>query len=356
MADFDLNFDDLGITPQEKALEPRELKERVDALSKKRAIKKLIRQLQSGDKNERMTAAWELAFIKDSLVVKALLHSLNEEKDLDVRDEMISALGHLSDEEAVKGLIEILSSEENEHLRRKSAWALSRMGRSEKALSALEASLLSDETEEVRVEAAWAIGSLKNPGAQSTLVDVLLADESKKVRKMTVWALGEVGNKEIVEYLERSLESDHEEEVRKEVAWILGKKKLKESLPVLREALRRESDAEAQRMIIWAMGKLDDEAVAVDLERVFTEDHFSEEAQIEAAWVLGKNRQKAGAGMLVRLLRISTPKVKEVALWALGKIGDRKVLPNLQRYYTHESDKLLKDEASWVINEIKSGS
>jgi len=356
MADFELSFDDLGITPEEKSLEPKEPVDRIDALSQKKVISRTVKDLRSGSKNERMSAAWELSHIKEKSVVKALLESLEEEDDFDVLDEIISALGHLADEGAVKSLIKVLSNEENDHLRRKTAWALSRMEKSEKALRALEASLLSDEDENVRAEAAWAIGSLKNPGAMGTLVDVLLADQSKKVRKMVVWALGEVGEKEIVEYLEKCLESDQEEEVRREAAWILGRKRIISALPVLREALRREQNTEVQRMIIWAMGRLPEGEIAKDLEKVLIDDCFELPVKIEAVWVLGKNRQKQAAGMLVRLLHVSEPKLKEIILWALGKMGEKRVIPKLQKYYTWEKDKLLKDEATWVMNEIKSSS
>lgn len=357
MSDFGLNFDDLGLTPDEKGLEPEEKKDKIDSLSHKKAVKDLIRDLRLGKKADKLTAAWQLSRVEgDSSVVSSLVKELHHARDEDILSEIISALGHLADESSIKALAEVLSSSLNNRLRRKAAWALSNMKKSDKALGALEATMLSDSSPEVRVEAAWGIGSLGNPKATGSLVDVLIADQSKPVRKMAVWALGEVGDKEVIEFLQRALEGDPDPDVRREAAWELGKKKLKEAKTALAKALYLEHDKDVVRMIIWALSKMEDETIVKDFEVVLEEEHYGLEAQKEAAYILGRMKIKNAAPVLLRFYKKAKSSVKEVILWSLGKIADYDSVEALRKFYAQEKNKDLKDEITWVINEIKAAN
>lgn len=357
MSDFGLNFDDLGLTPDEKGLEPEEKKDRIDSLSHKKAVNDLMRDLRLGKKGDKLAAAWQLAKIKgDPQAVKSLVKELQHLRDEDVLLEIISALGHLADESSIKALVSILSSSQNNHLRRKAAWAISNMKQSDRALGALEATMLADSSPEVRVEAAWGIGNLKNPKAIGSLVDVLIADQSRPVRKMAVWALGEVGEKEVIEFLERSLEGDPDPEVRREAAWVLGKKKIMESRKALGQALKLEHDKEVIRMIIWALGKMEDETIADDFAVVLDEEHYGLEAKKEAAYILGRLKIKPAAPLLLNHYKNAHKSVKEVILWSLGKIADFDSIAKLRGFYNREKDKELKDEITWVVNEIKAAN
>ena len=357
MSDFGLNFDDLGLLPDEKGLEPEEKKDKIDSLSHQKAVKDLIRKLRLGKKGDKLSVVWQLSKIKDEpQVINSLVKELHHLRDEDVLLEIISALGHLSDEDSIKALVGILSSSLNTQLRRKAAWAISNMKKSDKALGALEATMLSDSSPEVRVEAAWGIGNLKNPKAIGSLVDVLIADQSRPVRKMAVWALAEVGEKEVVEFIERALEGDPDLDVRREAAWVLGKKKIKEAKIILAKALYLEHDKEVIRMIIWALGKMEDETIVKDFEVVFKEDHFGLEAKKEAAYVLGRLKIKTAAPLLINHYQKSHKTLKEVILWALGKIADYDSISKLRGFYSREKDKELKDEITWVVNEIKAAN
>lgn len=357
ISDFGLNFDDLGLTPDEKGLEPEKKADKIDSLSHKRAVRELLKTLKTGKKADRMSAAWQLSRVKgDPLIIRGLVNAVGHQRDEDVLHEIISALGHLADESSIMALVSVLANNRKPYLRRKTAWALSNMKKSDKALGALEAAMLSDAEDVVRVEAAWGLGNLGNPKAIGSLVDVLVADQSRQVRKMAVWSLGEVGNKEVVEFLERTLSSDPDPEVRREAAWVLGKKKLSESKIALSKSLRLEHEKEVIRMIIWALSKMEDENISKDMKVVFEEDHFGLEAQKEAAYVLGRTKNKKGAPIIVDQLPKMKKSVKEVMLWALGKIGDEDSVRVLRRLYRKEKNKEIKDEMTWVINEIKASN
>jgi len=357
MSDFGLNFDDLGLTPDEKGLEPDKAKDKIDSLSHKKAVKDLIRDLRLGKKGDKLACAWQLSKVEnDPQVINSLVKELHHSRDEDVLSEIISALGHLADESSIKALVEVLSSSSDTHLRRKAAWALSNMKKSDKALGALEATMLSDSSPEVRVEAAWGIGNLENPKATGSLVDVLIADQSRPVRKMAVWALGEVGDKEVIEFLERALEGDPDPDVRREAAWVLGKKKLAEARTALSKALYLEHDKDVIRMIIWALSKMNDETIVKDFEVVFDEDHYGLEAQKEAAYILGRLKIKEASPLLLNKYKSSNKTVKEVMLWSLGKIADYDSISKLRGFYNREKDKELKDEITWVVNEIKAAN
>jgi len=107
---------------------------------------------ETGKKADRMSAAWQLSHIKrDPLITRGLVNALAGGRDEDVLHEIISALGHLADETSIAALVSVLANNKNPQLRRKSAWALSNMKKSDKALGALEAAMLSDSDDIVHV-------------------------------------------------------------------------------------------------------------------------------------------------------------------------------------------------------------
>ncbi len=263
MTDFSNNLDDLGLTPDEKSLEPADEKDELDSLSKEDALASLKKVIMgSRKKNERLTAAWELGKTGESRAVKILLEAARSESDQDVLDEMISALGWLKSNKAVEFLVEVLTKNDSDHLRRKAAWALSHISDSQTAIQHLQKALKDDEEESVREEAAWALGELEDPEAEAPLIDTILTDQSAKVRKMAVWALGQIKGEKTEQYLREALEGDISEDVRREAAWVIGRKKLEDSKDFLAQILRREEGEESLRLILWALAQIGGEKEA----------------------------------------------------------------------------------------------
>ena len=109
-------------------------------------------------------------------------------------------------------------------------------------------------------------------------------------------------------------------------------------------------------MIIWALSKLEDEERIKDFEAVISEEHFGPEAKKEATYILGRQKIKDSAPLLLHHYKNSAKPLKEVMLWALGKMADYNSISKLRSFYTSEKDKELKDEITWVINEIKAAN
>ncbi len=238
MADFSDNLSDLGLTPDEKSLEPGKEVDKIDSLSKDNALVSLKKRLLgSKNKNDRLSAAWELGKTEEREATKILLEAAKSETDIDVKDEIISALGWLGDQESATFLVGLMAKDDNSHIRRKAAWALSHIQDSKTATDSLVKVLLEDEDQSVRQEAAWSLGELGCLEAESSLADVVLTDESAKVRKMSVWALGQIKGEKTLELLLEALEADMSEEVRREAAWVWGREKIEESREKLAKML-----------------------------------------------------------------------------------------------------------------------
>jgi len=171
MVDFSDNLDDLGLLPEEKSLEPKEREDQLDSLSKEDALsrlKKII--LGSANKNDRLSAAWQLGKSGEKRAAIILLAAAKSEADEDVKSEIISALGWLKDPRAIEFLTQTLVREKNRHLRRKSAWALSNISDSQSVIKHLSKTLIVDSDERVRKEEAWSLGELGNTAAEKTLI------------------------------------------------------------------------------------------------------------------------------------------------------------------------------------------
>lgn len=147
----------------------------------------------------RYVAAWALGDIGDAAAVPALLAALNDENS-EVRRYATRALIKLN-RLAVPPLLEYLAEAEGEG----AAGAIRAVGdiADKRALDAL---LLQAEGEH-RAEAFLALGKLRDPKAESALI-AGLADPDSQVRMNAAMALGPLGGPASAEALSKTLEDD----------------------------------------------------------------------------------------------------------------------------------------------------
>ncbi len=163
------------------------------------AIPAISEVLANKTLERRYVAAWALGDIGDAAAVPALLAALNDENS-EVRRYATRALIKLN-RLAVPPLLEYLADAEGEG----AAAAIRAVGdiADKRALDAL---LLQAEGEH-RAEAFLALGKLRDPKAESALI-AGLADPDSRVRMNAAMALGPLGGPASAEALSKTLEDD----------------------------------------------------------------------------------------------------------------------------------------------------
>jgi len=152
----------------------------------------LVTQLSSENPKERRWAARDLADYKEAS--SYLVEQLMKEKDIAVREIIISSLLAIGDEIAIAGLINCLKSDDA-HLRNSAIEALKQV--SEKVSPYIE-KLLQDREPDVRIFAVNILESLRHPNVVKWLIEVIEKDENVNVCATALDLLAEVGTEEAI--------------------------------------------------------------------------------------------------------------------------------------------------------------
>ncbi len=178
-----------------------------------------------------------------------------------------------------------------------------------------------------------------------------LSDPNAEVRRGAAFALGKCGSVEAVPSLVRALE-DREAPVRDAVAYALGEiaaERKDPALwtaagPALRKMLAEDTDAGARRSAACAVGQFGPDAAPARPELEQALDHADARVRQNAAWALGRLKDKAGTSgveRLARALRDEDAVVRRDAAAALSEVGSptaRPALPALIACLAHEKE------------------
>ncbi|SEP79459.1 HEAT repeat-containing protein [Ectothiorhodospira magna] len=157
--------------------------ERQDA----RNLETLLQTLLDEDPSKRRWAARDLA--EHPAATGALVSRLRRETDATVLQVIVTALGCLANDEAIRGLIDCLYSE-NAMLRNTAIEVLKELP---DPVAPHMGELLHDADPDVRIFAVNVLESLRHPQVEAWLVEVILKDEHINVCATAVDLLGEVG-------------------------------------------------------------------------------------------------------------------------------------------------------------------
>lgn len=162
-----------------------------------RTFENLKEQLSSEVATERRWAARDLAQYNEAS--KILLERLEKEKDISVREVILSSLLAIKDDITVKGLIELLKSEDA-HLRNQVIETLKEMP--EEVSPHIE-KLLNSEEPDLRIFAINIIESLRHPKVLKWLKQVIENDDNVNVCSTALDLISEVGTEEFISSIER---------------------------------------------------------------------------------------------------------------------------------------------------------
>lgn len=148
-----------------------------------------IRQdLLDDDATKRRWAARDIVSCPGATLM--LLDQLDDEKDMSVRQIILSSLTQIGDTDAVEGLVSCLRSEDA-GLRNEAIEAMKHLP---KEVAPIMATLLNDPDPDVRIFAVNILESLCHPDVEQWLIDVIRDDEHVNVCATAVDLLGEVGS------------------------------------------------------------------------------------------------------------------------------------------------------------------
>jgi len=158
----------------------------------RRDFENLIQQLSSNIPSERRWAARDLANYSDAS--RYLLDHLDNEKNISVREVIISSLLKIRDEIAINGLIDYLKSDDA-HLRNSAIEALKQIP---DEVSPYIDKLIHDSEPDVRIFTINILESLRHPNVIKWLVEVIEKDQNLNVCATALDLLAEVGTEETI--------------------------------------------------------------------------------------------------------------------------------------------------------------
>jgi HEAT repeat protein len=255
-------------------------------------LKTLLEALDK-DYNTREEACKTLREAGDP-VIQRLLAVLKGEKDdenIDLADA-ITGLGWLGDLRALEPLLTLIRNSDNILLGEKAAWALLSI-RSQEAVQPLVRAL-NDENATVRAAAAWALAGIKSSESVEPLISAL-SDSDGKVRENAAFTLATIADPRTAPLLVALFEDETVSKNIKDSIHLGLAQMGKPALEPLVEALKSSDDS----------------------------------TRYHAATTLGMIASKEVVEAVIPLLNDPNEQVMIQAVWALGKIGDRRALAPL---------------------------
>jgi len=270
-------------------------------LPRRYTVLPLLRLLQNKHPQVKQNAVWTLGFCGDESTA-AYLHSLLNDKNVEVRRETVLALKRLGATQSVPILIETLRTE-------KDSW--------------------------VKYDIARALGMPGNQSAVYALINALMKEKNWYVKSACIEALGHIGSDKAMNILFNILITDAGEDAgwsRTKAAWALaaiGEK----SIPLLTNALR-DNEESTRRRAGWALIKIGNPSVKLLISSLREINKFTRERVAQTLGWIGDER---AVNSLLWALKDEEPSVVSAAAWALGRIGSPSSLSELQSLVNNEN-------------------
>ncbi len=285
-------------------------------------VDELIRQLQSGNRDERRKAAIELGKLGDPKALPALLETLN--KDDETRDAVVAAIGQIGDLNAIQHLLDAYERRPDLFARRifdAISEILDRTSPDDnknrdvysRVVDRLIQIVQDDSaTEDVRIAATEALGKTRDLRATQALIQ-RLEDPSVKhsARAEAAIALGQIGDISVVPALLKTLDDsgkDTEDDPFELFPVDLGEA----VIDAIGEILSRTSPHKNNNREIYSR-------VVDRLIQVLQNDSATEYARTAAAEVLGKTHDPKAVPALVDALHDNSELIRTAARESLQR-------------------------------------
>jgi HEAT repeat protein len=296
----------------------------------------------------------------NSLSKKALdvlIQALKEEENPIVRANIVLALGKYKNRTALGSLKEAFKNDESFDVRNVSGLALGIMG-DEAAVGDLKEILLDEGDQKSqmisRAYAALSLGYIKTDASISALKEVLKPERKahKEIQCSAVISLGNLEDKSLIPFLGSILnDSARDEHVRAYAALALGRIKDSSALPELRKALSS-NESSIRSSIVIAMGMIASPQAKNDLVNIIAKDK-STEVQAFAAISLAQLGDSSVCSTLATLSKKADFNIEGMGVLALGILGDKSSVPELQKIVIKKTRPLSRGAAILALAFLK---
>ena len=312
------------------------------------ALPALESVLRTGAYNQRVAAVEAIGHIEDQRAVRPLLDALNTEEPA-VTIAAINALGEIGGEPVYQAILKTLRHNDG-HVRTAAVEALTRLG----AACAVEAlkPMLQDPVWDVRRAVAAALGKLKDPHAVEALTQTL-NDSDSDVREAGAIALGCLSDRRAIGPLVKALK-DSTSGVRRIAAAALSRidedwsssNEAQSAVEELKGALQ-DKDPNVRYAVSGLLNSLGVHTPAVEALSPSHEPSSSPE-----------KRRKLAVSLLLASLCDTDRILRQAAAESLGRLGDRRAEPALQRSMrdTDLNVRLASEQALLALQQVGEAS
>lgn len=295
-------------------------------------VKTLVKTMADDDSDKARNAASAMMVLPRRYTVLPLLKLLQNKHPL-VKQNAVWTLGFCGDESTAAYLHSLLN-DKNVEVRRETVLALKRLGAAQSVPILIE-TLRTEKDQEVKYDIARALGMPGNQSAVYALINALMKEKNWCVKSSCIEALGRIGSDKAMSILFNILITDAGEDAawaRTKAAWALaaiGEK----SIPLLTNALR-DNEESTRRRAGWALIKIGNPSVKSLISSLREINKFTRERVAQTLGWIGDER---AVNALLWALKDEEPSVVSAAAWALGRIGSPEALSELQSLVNNEN-------------------
>jgi HEAT repeat protein len=296
----------------------------LNALGDRSALPTLQAAIEDWDVSVRYEVVRALGAIPDASSVDALIKLYHRKDEQEyVRDAILVAFAHISDQKVVKLLRKELRSRESAEVFA-ALWANRHM-MSRDTLVGDTKTALGSGNDSLVLAATHASAELRSPKLVAALIP-LMEHQDEEVRNKAVYALGKIGDK-------------------------AATKALLAQLPEVRESRMLNN-------IAFALERLDKDAFYKAMPQIA--EHKQAVIRLNAAFVLGDVRHAEGFAMLEKALEDPSDYVRTSAVVAVGKLGATDAsqtdaaIASLEPLTSHEN-LTVREEAIYALHTLSKG-
>ncbi len=280
----------------------------------------------------RQSAVGALEKLGQASALPAVLFALRSETDIDMRAATTRCLGVINNPQSVAELIRI---SQKDHATAERAAAVAALGRIAQpdTLPLLAELLETDTNHEVRARAAEAMTRFQSPDISRWLVAAVTRETNSEGYYVIVDAIRSRNDPQTISALFTLLEQDPDSRVRYRSARALGNLTNSAVVPVLAKAAAEDNDPGVRELAVSSL-----------LSRPNLEDLLGRLNELEV---------QQWAGFLSETLEQSgSPVTRQEAATALGRLGNRRVVPALLNTLKQDSDEAVRGEACRALGNI----
>ncbi|HEX2916247.1 MAG TPA: HEAT repeat domain-containing protein [Chloroflexia bacterium] len=288
------------------------------------AVEPLLKILETGDDYVRIGACLSLMTIPDSRIIPAILRILRDKQvDAELRSYAAQVLAQFNSEEPISTLTGIVESEtENEEVRKGAVIALRNITDSNERIADTLFKALSDKSDGVRAAATWYLERFKAEGVTARLL-AALNDPAVYVRRSAIGVLRELNTDEATRVLMEHLQVKTDLDTKIRIIEALGKAKSPPFLELLLQFLHNPQDTYLLHTTVEALARLSDPRAVEPILQKLLECPPEMLSSKKIAKAL-KSFEVMAVPRLIELLDTPNSEWRAVVVYALGEIGNKR--------------------------------